>query len=118
MKKGMKMKKSKLIAIGGIVVSIIIIVSLISINSRPYLQVSQVVSSPSQYHNRNIQVIGIAQGFSGGDFNLTEGGSSIMIDMSGIPTPNDLDNGIKVVVTGIFNSSLILVATQILTQCS
>ena len=112
------MKKSKLIAIGGIVVSIIVIISLISINSRPYLNVSQVVSSPSQYHNKNIQVIGIAQGFSGGDFNLTENVYSVIIDMSGIPIPNDLDNGIKVVVTGIFDSSLVIVATQVLTQCS
>ncbi len=112
------MKKSKLIAIGGIVVSIIVIISLISINSRPYLKVSQVVSSPSQYHNKNIQVIGIAQGFSGGDFNLTENVYSVFIDMSGIPIPNDLDNGIKVVVTGIFDSSLVVVATQVLTQCS
>ena len=112
------MKKSKIIAVAGIVVSIIIIVSLISINSRPYLQVSQVVSSPSQYHNKQIQVIGIAQGFSGGDFNLTESGYSLMVDMSGIPIPTDLDNGIQVVVTGVFNSSLIIVATQVLTQCS
>ena len=114
----MKMHKSKLIAIGGIVVSIIVIVSLISINSRPYLQVSQVASSPSQYHNREIQVIGIALGFSGGNFNLTENEHSILIDMSGIPIPNDLENGIKIVVTGIFDSSLIIVATQVLTQCS
>ncbi|MHA1986440.1 MAG: cytochrome c maturation protein CcmE domain-containing protein [Promethearchaeota archaeon] len=112
------MKKSKLIAIGGIITSIIVIIALIAINNRPYLQVSQVVSSPSQYHNRQIQVIGIAQGFSGGNFNLTENANSILIDMSGIPIPNDLDNDIKVVVTGIFNSSLIIVATQVLTQCS
>ena len=112
------MKKSKLIAIGGIIVSIIVIVALIVVNNRPYLQVSQVVSSPSQYNNRQIQVIGIAQGFSGGNFNLTESEHSLLIDMSGIPIPNDLDNGIKVVVTGTFNSSLILVATKVLTQCS
>ena len=112
------MKKSKLIAIGGISISIIVIVSLLILNSRPYLQVSQVASNPSQYHNRNIQVIGITQGFSGGDFNLTESAYSIFIDMSQIPIPNDLDNGLKVVVTGIFNSSLVITATQILTQCS
>jgi hypothetical protein len=90
------MQKSKLIAIGGIIVSVIVIISLISINSRPYLQVSQVISSPSQYNNREIQVIGITQGFSGGDFNLTENEYSILIDMSRIPIPNDLDNDIKV----------------------
>jgi len=112
------MKKSKLIAIGGIVVSIIVIISLISVNARAYLTVSQVASSPSQYHNNNIQVIGIVQGFSGGDFNLTENEHSIFINMSGIPIPNDLENGIKVVVNGIFDSSLVIVATQIFTQCS
>lgn len=112
------MHKAKIIAIVGIVVSIIVIVSLISINSRPYLQVSQVASSPSQYHNREIQVIGIVQGFSGGDFNLTESEYSLLVDMSGISIPTDLANGIKVVVTGIFDSSLFIVASQVLTQCS
>ncbi len=112
------MHKSKLIAIGGIVVSIIVIVSLISINSRPYLQVSQVVSSPSQYNNKQVQVIGIVQGFSGGNFNLTENEHSVLIDMTGVSIPDELDNGIQVVVTGVFDSSLIIVATQLLTQCS
>jgi len=112
------MKKSKIIAIIGIVASISIIIVLVSINSRPYLNVSQVASNPSRYNNREIQVIGIVEGFSGGNFNLTENEYSILIDLNGIPVPSDLDNGIKVVVTGIFNSSLILVASQILTQCS
>ena len=112
------MKKSKIIAIIGIVASISIIIVLVSINSRPYLNVSQVASNPSRYNNREIQVIGIVEGFSGGNFNLTENDYTILIDLNGIPVPSDLDNGIKVVVTGIFNSSLILVASQILTQCS
>lgn len=112
------MKKSKIIAIIGIVASISIIIVLLSISSRPYLNVSQVTSNPSRYNNREIQVIGIVEGFSGGNFNLTENDYSILIDLNGLPVPSDLDNGIKVVVTGIFNSSLILVASQILTQCS
>lgn len=112
------MKKSKIIAIIGIVASISIIIVLLSISSRPYLNVSQVTSNPSKYNNREIQVIGIVEGFSGGNFNLTENDYSILIDLNGLPVPSDLDNGIKVVVTGIFNSSLILVASQILTQCS
>jgi len=112
------MKKSKIIAIIGIVASISIIIVLVSINSRPYLNVSQVASNPSRYNNREIQVIGIVEGFSGDNFNLTENDYTILIDLNGIPVPSDLDNGIKVVVTGIFNSSLILVASQILTQCS
>ncbi|MHA2006756.1 MAG: cytochrome c maturation protein CcmE domain-containing protein [Promethearchaeota archaeon] len=114
----MSLKKSKIIAIVGIVASIIIIVSLITINSRPYLQVSNVASNPAKYHNKEIQVIGIVEGFSGGDFNLTEDEFSIAVDINGITPPSDLENGVKVVVTGRFNSSLVLVANQILTQCS
>ncbi|KKN00785.1 hypothetical protein LCGC14_1134340 [marine sediment metagenome] len=113
-----KYKKSKIIAVVAIVASIIIIISLLSINARPYLKVSQVTANPTNYNNREIQVIGIVQGFSGGDFNLTEGENGILVDTSGLTVPNDVDNGIEVVVTGIFNSSLILTASQILTQCS
>ena len=112
------MKKSKIIAIIGIVASISIIILLVTLNSRPYLQVSQVTSQPSKYDNKEIQVIGIVQGFSGGNFNLTENEDKILIDINGITAPQDLENGMKVVITGIFNSSLILVAKQILTQCS
>ncbi|KKK43082.1 hypothetical protein LCGC14_0995690 [marine sediment metagenome] len=113
-----KFKKSKIIAVVAIVASIIIIISLISVNSRPYLRVSQVTASPTGYNNKEIQVIGIVQGFSGSDFNLTEGENAILIHTSGVTVPNDVDNGLEVVVTGIFNSSLILTASQILTQCS
>jgi cytochrome c-type biogenesis protein CcmE len=112
------LKKSKIIAIVSIVASIIIIVTLITVNSRPYLQVSQVVSVPSKYENKQIQVIGIVQGFSGGNFNLTENEYRILVDVSGITVPGELENGIQVVVTGHFDSSLILIANQILTQCS
>ncbi|MHA1884776.1 MAG: cytochrome c maturation protein CcmE domain-containing protein, partial [Promethearchaeota archaeon] len=63
-------------------------------------------------------VIGIVQGFSGGNFNLTENEHSILIDINGLTIPNDLDNDVKVVVTGVFDSSLVITATQILTQCS
>lgn len=112
------MKKSKIIAIVSIVASIIIIVTLITVNSRPYLQVSQVVAAPSKYQNKQIQVIGIVQGFTGGNFNLTENEDSILVDVSGITVPDELENGIQVVVTGHFDSSLILTANQILTQCS
>lgn len=114
----MNLKKSKIIAIVGIVASISIIIAMVSIYSRPYLQVSQVVSNPSKYHNREIQVIGIVQGFTNGNFNLTENEHSILVDINGITAPSDLKNDIKVVVLGVFNSSLILVASQILTQCS
>lgn len=114
----MNLKKSKIIAIVGIVVSVSIIIALVIIYSRPYLQVSQVVSNPSEYHNKEIQVIGIVQGYSNGNFNLTENEHSILVDINQITPPSNLKNDIKVVVTGVFNSSLILVASQILTQCS
>ncbi|MFX1572581.1 MAG: cytochrome c maturation protein CcmE [Promethearchaeota archaeon] len=114
----MSLKKSKIIAVIGIVASIIVIISLVTINTRPYLRVSQVAIKPSKYYNKEIQVIGIVKGFSGGNFNLTENADSITIDINGISPPNDLENGIKVVVSGRFVSSLNLVANQILTQCS
>jgi cytochrome c-type biogenesis protein CcmE len=112
------LKKSKIIALAGIAISVVVIVSLIVVNSRPYLQVSQVATNPTRYHNREVQVIGIVQGFSGGNFNLTENEHSILIDINGLTIPNDLDNDVKVVVTGVFDSSLVITATQILTQCS
>ena len=114
----MQLKKSKIIAFTGIVVSIIIIVALLTTNARPYLKVSQVASKPSKYDNKEIQVIGAVQGFAGSDFNLTEKEYSILIDINGLTPPSDLKNGIEVVVSGLFNATLVLVASQILTQCS
>jgi cytochrome c-type biogenesis protein CcmE len=58
------------------------------------------------------------QGFAGSDFNLTESEYSIFVEINGLTPPNDLADGIEVVVTGLFSSPFILVATQILTQCS
>ncbi|MFX0010417.1 MAG: cytochrome c maturation protein CcmE [Candidatus Hermodarchaeota archaeon] len=112
------MKKSKIIAIVGIVVSVIVIIALLTISSRPYLTVSQVVLNPLEYDNKEIQVIGTVQEFAGSDFNLTENTYSIYVDINGLSPPTDLSNGIKVVVNGIFDSSMVLVANQILTQCS
>jgi cytochrome c-type biogenesis protein CcmE len=114
----MKMKKSKIIALVGITISIIVIIVMLTRTARPYLKVSQVALNPTKYDNKEIQVIGIVQGFAGSDFNLTEGEYSILIDINGLTPPTDLKNGIEVVVTGLFNSSLVLEANQILTQCS
>ncbi|MFW9941978.1 MAG: cytochrome c maturation protein CcmE [Candidatus Thorarchaeota archaeon] len=114
----MKMKKSKIVALAAIAISVIVIILMLSTNTRPYLKVSQVTANPTKYDNKEIQVIGIVEGFAGSDFNLTEGEYRILIDMNGLTPPTDLENGIEVVVTGVFNSSLILLANQILTQCS
>jgi len=112
------MKKSKIIALAGIVVSTIVIISLLTVNARPYLNLSKVASNPTKYDGKEIQVIGIVQGFSGGDFNLTEDEYSILIDTTDVSIPTDLKNGIEVVITGDFDDSLVLRASQILTQCS
>ena len=112
------MKKTKIIALAGVIGAIIGIFVIITLNTRPYMTVSQVLANPSKHYNQEIQVIGIVDGFSGGDFNLTEGAASILIDTSGVTIPPGLNDTMEVVVTGIFNSSLILKATQILTPCS
>ena len=110
----MNLKKSKIIAFVGIVISIVVIISLLVVNSRPYLKLSKVAANPTKYDGKEIQVIGIVQGFSGGDFNLTEEGYSILIDTTDVTIPTDLENGIEVVVTGDFEVSLVLRAIQIL----
>ncbi|MFX1355986.1 MAG: cytochrome c maturation protein CcmE [Promethearchaeota archaeon] len=112
------MKKTKIIAILAVILSLSLIIILIFINIRPYLKVSQVVSNPTKYDNREIQVIGIVQDFSGGNFNLTENTDRILIDVSEITIPSELENGLQIVVMGRFNATLILEAIQILTQCS
>jgi len=112
------MKKSRVIAILGIIGAITIITVILIFNFRPYLQISQVLDDPARYNNQEIQVIGTVEGYSGGNFNLTQGNDKILIDVSGITVPDDVVNGIEVVVTGLFNSLLILNATQILVQCS
>lgn len=115
------MKKTKIIAIVGIIASIVIIIAMVSVNARPYVRVSQVTSNPSAYDNREIQVIGIVQGYSGGDFNLADStnlAESIIIDISLLDSiPIELENGFEIVITGIFNSGT-LIASQILVQCS
>ena len=114
-----KLKKTKIIAIIGIILSIIVIISLLSVNSRPYLKVSQVSSKPSKYDNKEIQVIGIVLDFSGENFSLTENEYSIFVDINDLDVPNEFENGVQVVITGIFNApASILTASQILTQCS
>lgn len=113
----MRMKKTKIIAVVGITISVIVIAVMLTRAARPYLKVSQVASKPSRYDNKEIQVIGIVQGFTDSNFNLTEGDYRILIDINGLTPPTDLKNGIEVVVTGVFNLSMIILANQILTQC-
>ena len=112
------MKRSRIIASLGIIGAISIIIVILILNFRPYLQISQVFEDPSRYHNQEIQVIGIVEGYSGGNFNLTQGDDKIFIDTSDITVPDDVENGIQVVLMGRFNQLLYLNATQILVQCS
>ncbi len=112
------MKKSRIFAGLGIVGAISIIIIVLILNFRPYLQISQLLEDPSSYHNQEIQVIGIVEGYSGGNFNLTQGNDKILIDISTIVVPDDVEDGLQIVVTGWFNQLLHLNATQILVQCS
>ena len=112
------MKRSRIIAGLGIIGAVSIITVILIFNFRPYLQISQVLEDPSAYHNQEIQVIGIVEDYSGGNFNLTQGNDKVFIDVSGITIPNDVEDGIQVVVMGLFNNLLYLNATQILVQCS
>jgi cytochrome c-type biogenesis protein CcmE len=114
----LKVKRSRIIAGLGIIGAVSIITVILIFNFRPYLQISQVFEDPSRYHNQEIQVIGIVEGYSGGNFNLTQGNNKIFIDVSDITVPDDVENGIQVAVMGWFNQLLYLNATQILVQCS
>ncbi|MEJ2293611.1 MAG: cytochrome c maturation protein CcmE [Candidatus Lokiarchaeota archaeon] len=113
------MKRNKLIAIICIVISVLVIGTLLIVNIRPYLGVTQIISSSSTYDNQEVQVIGIVQNFNGENFSLTENSYSLFVDAKATTIPPDLQNGIKIVVTGIFSSfHMALTATQILVQCS
>ena len=114
----LNLKRSRIIAGLGIIGAISIITVILIFNFRPYLQISQVLEDPSRYHNQEIQVIGTVEGYSGGNFNLTQGNNKIFIDVSEIAVPGDVENGIQIVVMGLFNQLLYLNATQILVQCS
>ena len=113
-----KMKKSKFIAMLGVVGSLAVILIILTINMQPYLTVSQVVEDPEQYDGQEIQVKGIVKNYDGGNFNLTEDGKKIEVKVDDVNIPDDLENGIEVVVTGKFDAKKEIVATEILTQCS
>ena len=112
------MKKSKVIALIILIVSVVAIGFLLFFSTRPYLRVSQVLENPSYYNNQEIEVIGIVEDYNGGDFNLTEGDNKIAINTSDVSIPGDFSNGIEVVVRGVFIHSSILNAIQKITQCS
>lgn len=115
---GKKVKKSKIIALIGVALSAVIIIIFLTQNVRPYLNVSQVTENPSSYENKEVQVIGIVQGITDDYFNLTEGEDSILVYAGDITVPDDVENGLQIVVTGVIDTSILLVASQILTQCS
>ncbi len=112
------MKKSKVIAMLGVVGSLAVVIIILSINMQPYLTVSQVVEDPERYDEQEIQVKGIVKNYDGGDFNLTEDGKKIEVKVDDVTVPDDLENGIEVVVTGKFDAKKVITATEILTQCS
>ena len=114
------LKRNKLIAIIFIAISVVVIGSLLFINIRPYLGVTQIVSNSSAYNNKEVQVIGVVQDFSGQNFSLSESNHNLFVDAKDTTIPTELMNGIKIVVTGIFTSSPVmeLKAIQILVQCS
>jgi len=113
------MEKSKKLAMIGLIGSMILILFILSINTRPYLSVSQVRENPTIYDNQEIQVKGIVDDFDGDDFKLTEGGDRIKVKVDDVDVPDDLDEDMEVVVTGKYDaSSNSLAATEILTQCS
>ncbi len=107
-----------MIALIGIIVAVIGITIVLIFSARPYITVSQVLANPSKYYNQEIQVFGTVRDYSGGNFNLTEDGDYISVDTSDCDIPSGLNNGMDVVVTGILNSSLILKASLIVTQCN
>ncbi len=49
---------------------------------------------------------------------MTEDGKKIEVKVDDVNIPDDLENGIEVVVTGKFDAKKEIVATEILTQCS
>lgn len=112
------MKKSKIVALIGVALSAVIIIIFLTQNVRPYLNVSQVSEDPASYENKEIQVIGIVQGLTNDYLNLTEGENSLMVYTGDIIIPDVVENGLQIVITGVFSNINILAASQILTQCS
>jgi cytochrome c-type biogenesis protein CcmE len=114
------MKRSKIIIIISIVAAVFVIVVLLSLNARPYLSVTEVTQNPSKYNGNQIQVIGIVENFNNNtdSFYLTENELKLNVNISSVNVPNNLVNGMEIVVTGILINSTILIASQILTQCS
>jgi cytochrome c-type biogenesis protein CcmE len=112
-------KKTKIIAVIGMVAAVSLIIAVASLNTRPYLDVSQVVENTPAYNNKEIQVIGHVRDFSGGNFNLTTGDIVIHVNVGATALPLEMNNTIRVVVVGIFRAqTLTLEASQILSQCS
>ncbi|MCK4796960.1 MAG: cytochrome c maturation protein CcmE [Spirochaetes bacterium] len=113
------MKKSKIIAISGIVISLVIISALGINNLRPYLSVSKVMEDPDKYDNIEIQVKGVVENYSNNSFYLSEDLDRIIVNLGNLDIPAEFENGIDVVITGNYRSDTNeLDATQIITQCS
>jgi cytochrome c-type biogenesis protein CcmE len=112
-------KKTKVIAAVGLIAAVGIIIAVASLNTRPYLDVSQVAQNPAAYNGQEIQVIGHVRDYAGGNFNLTSAEYVILVDVGTTTIPLEMNNTIRVVVVGVFRApTMTLEARQILSQCS
>ena len=113
------MRKSKIVAISGIGISLIIIATLGINNLRPYLTVSKVMENPNEFDNSEIQVKGIVENYTDNIFYLSEGSDRIKVNLGDLTIPIEFEDGIDVVITGNYRSDTNeIAATQIITQCS
>ncbi len=112
------MKRSKIIAAVVMFGALAIILILAVQNVRPYVGVNEVITDPGKYDQQEIQVLGVVRDFSGSNFNLTDNTIYLIVDVSGASIPDNLTNGLEIVVKGVFDAPKLLRATLILLQCS
>jgi cytochrome c-type biogenesis protein CcmE len=116
-------RKTKIVAVLGLIAAVGLIIAVASLNTRPYLDVSQVAQNPSAYNGQEIQVIGHVQDYAGSNFNLTNdltgAGYMIHVDVGTTTIPLEMNNTIRVVIVGVFRApTMTIEAKQILSQCS
>ena len=101
-----------------VLASIIGIIVIATLNTRPFLTVSQVVNNAQLYDNHEIQVSGVVEDLIGNEFYIAEGTDKIRVIPYNIIIPNEVYNGSEVVVQGQFNASNTSIkVNEILTYC-